>query len=124
MSEQATWVIQSVKALVRDRDGYCCTQCKLTNEQHILQTGRQFEVHRVQPGSDYAIDGCITLCKTCHGPQPKSLRGSGNNKYRLTQIPLSIYQQIVQIARQEFRPVSWQIRHFLEESIHRHDARD
>lgn len=63
-----------IKTLVRHRDGMKCTQCGMTNDEHFLQYGCRLEVHRLSPGSPYTVDGCVTLCKPCHGPQPRSAR--------------------------------------------------
>lgn len=60
----------NVKAAVRRRDGFCCVQCGMTNDEHIRKYSRQLEVHRKTPGSIYVADDCVTLCKTCHGPKP------------------------------------------------------
>lgn len=70
--------ILQIKAAVRTRDGHRCTECGMTDEDSRKLYGCSLDVHRVSPGSAYAVDEtCATLCKTCHGPQPKSPRGSG-----------------------------------------------
>jgi hypothetical protein len=55
-----------IKALVRERDGYCCTRCGLTDEQSRQRYGRTLDVHRVVPGSPYTVAGAVTLCQGCH----------------------------------------------------------
>ncbi len=50
----------------------CCTECGMTNRDHKAKHGRQLEVHRIEPGSAYSVSGCVTLCRSCHGPKPKS----------------------------------------------------
>lgn len=65
---------QQIKAAVRERDGYKCTECGMTNFEHILTTGRSLEAHRLVPGSKYTVEGCVTLCRKCHGPKDKSPR--------------------------------------------------
>ncbi|HVL11504.1 MAG TPA: hypothetical protein VM529_03010 [Gemmata sp.] len=47
----------------------------MTAAQHKAKSGRTLEVHRVVPGSLYTLEGCVTLCKACHGPQPRRKRG-------------------------------------------------
>lgn len=73
---QSARVISRIKEAVRERDGYRCTGCGLTQSDHIARTGRRLEVHRLTPGGYYSIEGCVTLCKSCHGPQPRRKRGS------------------------------------------------
>lgn len=66
---------ESVKRLVRERDGNCCKECGLHNAVHLMRYGRQLEVHRVVPGSLYTLDGCVTLCEECHLGKPKRAPG-------------------------------------------------
>lgn len=63
--------INSIKNVVRFRDGERCTMCGLSNDAHLAASGKQLEVHRIDPGQPYAIDSCVTLCRACHGPQAK-----------------------------------------------------
>jgi 5-methylcytosine-specific restriction endonuclease McrA len=66
-----------VKEKVRQRDGYRCTRCGMTNEEHQRlyrnqHGGKSLEVHRLVPGSKYTLEGCVTLCYACHQAFPKS----------------------------------------------------
>lgn len=63
-----------VKELVRERDGYACTKCGMTDEQHRATYNQTLQVHRVVPGSDYSLAGCVTVCQVCHGPLPRRPR--------------------------------------------------
>jgi hypothetical protein len=63
-----------IKRRVRERDGNCCTKCGLTSDKHIAKYGKGLEVHRVIPGSEYTLEGCVTLCKSCHGYQIRGPR--------------------------------------------------
>lgn len=63
--------VASIKAAVRERDGYKCTECGMSHVEHVTLYGRALEVHRLAPGSPYTVEGSVTLCKTCHGPKPK-----------------------------------------------------
>lgn len=69
---------QEVKRAVRARDGYRCTKCGISNDDHLITCGRSLEVHRITPGSEYSVDPgiCITLCRTCHGPEPRRKHGT------------------------------------------------
>lgn len=66
----------ALKRRVRERDGMRCTECGLTNAEHLERHGKSLHVHRTQPGSPYTVEGCVTLCFACHGPKPKSPAGS------------------------------------------------
>lgn len=66
-----------IKAAIRKRDGHRCTKCGMTSAQHKEQHGRNLEVHRVVPGSSYAVDeSCITICRTCHYSEPRREYGA------------------------------------------------
>lgn len=49
-----------------ERDGGCCTRCPMTQVEHRAIYGRGLHVHRLDPGSVYTLNGCVTLCKPCH----------------------------------------------------------
>ena len=68
--------IADVKALVRYRDGYRCTECGLTARKHHKRTKRTLDVHRLVPGSRYTVRGCVTLCRDCHSVA----HGHGNGR--------------------------------------------
>lgn len=59
---------EEVKEAVRQRDGFRCTGCGLSNEENIARHGMALDVHRVVPGSAYSTaEGvCVTVCKKCH----------------------------------------------------------
>jgi hypothetical protein len=62
-----------VKDAVRKRDGFRCTGCGMTNDEHLEKYDRCLDVHRAIPGSWYVVDWCVTLCKKCHGKRPRTL---------------------------------------------------
>lgn len=68
--------VAQIKEAVRKRDGYRCTECGMTREQHQKRYGCTLEVHRIVPGSAYTMEGAVTLCCSCHGPKPKRPRGT------------------------------------------------
>lgn len=64
-----------IKEAVRERDGYKCTRCGMTNEEHQerykescgWKAGRSLHVHRKVPVLGYSLSNCVTLCYPCHG---------------------------------------------------------
>lgn len=96
---QTTPEILRIKANVRQRDGMRCTRCGITAEDHIDRTGRTLDVHRIEPGSVYSLEGCITLCRKCHGPEPRSKRqtGKGCLNHRMTKRYVSIPKRICDV---------------------------
>lgn len=119
------------KANIRDRDGYVCTKCGMTNEQHQDAYGCQLDVHRLVPGSLYSVEGCITVCKSCHGKLPRRKSGEAdlamppsraNLKYLA--VPRAYYEALEEIAQESSTPdmefsVAWAgriaLRRFLEQ---------
>lgn len=65
-----------VKEAVRERDGFKCHDCGMTQEEHVGKTGRDLDVHRVIPGFDYVAYWCVTLCRSCHGKKAKTVSDS------------------------------------------------
>lgn len=94
-----------IKALVRKRDGFKCVQCGMTSEESRAVYGKDLDVHRVTPGSPYAVDeSCVTICVRCHGPKPKSPRYSG--KYVTAKIDARVYRLIKAVAAYRGRRAS------------------
>jgi hypothetical protein len=84
--------VLALKEAVRARDGYRCTACGMTNQEHIALHGRQLDVHRKTPGSLYAADEtCTTLCIGCHGPQPRRERGQPDLACTRLRLSLHVY---------------------------------
>jgi 5-methylcytosine-specific restriction endonuclease McrA len=60
-------MLRCIKAAVRERDDNRCVDCGARR-----QPGKpQLDVHRIIPGSEYSVDGCVTLCRGCHKHKPK-----------------------------------------------------
>lgn len=79
-----------VKRAVRSRDGHRCVDCGLTDAEHRKKYRHGIEVHRNEPGSEYSLNGCVTVCRGCHGirhrgdhsPRSLSLKYRSNPKDR------------------------------------------
>lgn len=84
--------IARVKDAVRERDGHRCVECGMTHKQHVARYGKTLDVHREVPGSIYTIEGCVTLCRRCHGPKPKQARGTG--EFVTIRLPTDIVRKI------------------------------
>ncbi len=67
-----------VKTAVRQRDEYRCTECGMSNVDHVSRFKRQLEVHRIKPGSLYTLPGCVTLCMCCHDKMPVRAKGESD----------------------------------------------
>lgn len=96
--------VLEIKDAVRTRDGYRCTECGLPNGDHIALTGRALEVHRLQPGSPYTVEGCVTLCRSCHGPKPRSARYS--TEKTMLKFPRDIIRKARLVCAAQGKPVA------------------
>ena len=75
--------ILDIKEAVRERDGCRCSRCGMTQEEHLSAFGRRLDVHRLEPGEAYTVEGCVALCRPCHRLMPKSPHRSYPSGYRL-----------------------------------------
>jgi len=66
--------LRELKKSVRTRDHHCCRRCGMSRTDHLARWRKGLEVHRIIPGSPYSLDGCITLCKSCHARSARSPR--------------------------------------------------
>ncbi len=80
--------VLEIKAAVRERDGNSCTKCGMHNAEHLMQFGFSLDVHRTTPGSEYSLEEgvCVTLCRPCHGPEPRRPHGSVERTHRMVRI--------------------------------------
>ena len=92
-----------VKALVRFRDGYRCTQCGITAREHVRKHKTTLDVHRLVPGSRYTVKGCVALCRKCHGPQPRSKHGRSGK--HVVAIPIELYEAMERYGASQTIPV-------------------
>lgn len=75
-----------IKAAVRERDGFKCVDCGITNDAYLLTNKRALDVHRLKPRSRYVVEGCVTLCLSCHKKRHGAINRSaagGPGKHRL-----------------------------------------
>ena len=56
----------AIQQSVRERDRVC-RGCGLTNEQSVKTFGAMLDVHRLDHSAPYTVEGCVALCKSCHG---------------------------------------------------------
>lgn len=106
-----------IKTLVRYRDGYSCTECGMTAAEHFAEYGRNLEVHRIIPGSEYSFEGCVTLCRPCHKDKPKSPRGKRSN--RLVRVKERIIAQVRLLAAERETDLTQMINDLVIESLER-----
>jgi hypothetical protein len=108
-----------VKEIIRLRDRLRCTHCGLDEQQHLQRYGRTLEVHRVEPGSAYALEGCVTVCQKCHGPLPRRPRGMRMREDGIASIrvPEVLYAQIQKLAERNYRTISGELRRVLEQAL-------
>jgi len=52
---------KEIKDAVRKRDGKCVDCGRLRSAGN-----RSLHVHRLVPGSEYTLEGCVTVCSRCH----------------------------------------------------------
>lgn len=71
-AKQRPGEILRIKSAVRSRDGNSCVSCGMGGIEHRQRFRRALDVHRINPGSRYAIETCVTLCRPCHSAEPKS----------------------------------------------------
>lgn len=115
--------IQRIKQTVRERDGLRCTQCGMTTAEHFGVYGRALDVHRVVPGSLYSLEGCVTICRRCHGPKPKRKPGEPDLAipFRGFLLPARVsdglWNVLKALAHEERRSMSETILLLLEEAL-------
>lgn len=101
--------VLEIKAAVRERDGNRCVLCGMTAAEHIEKHGRNLDVHRKTPGSPYSIEGTETLCRTCHGPQPRSPRGKCGTIVLNLGKRTELLRRLIEQAEAEDRTTAWQV---------------
>jgi hypothetical protein len=97
-TRQSPTEILRIKAAVRERDGYCCVECGTTNDEHVAEHGSILQVHRLEPGAPYSADGCVTLCKPCHGPKPRLPHGVRRRREGLVRLPVQVAELAERLA--------------------------
>lgn len=98
---------------VFNKYGNCCADCGLTNKAHIRLTGKALEVHRLVPGSMYTVDGCVLLCRTCHGTKPKRPAGAKDEEGRagtIVCLPEAYRALLRELKRKTDRPIAASVR--------------
>lgn len=120
---QTVTEMNAVKAAARERDGYCCTGCGMTNAEHLKQKGVSLHVHRMKPGSVYTLDGCTTLCNRCHGQAIR--RGPGEPELAVKNPPFQLrldtmlHKALKRLAERNASDMSEEIRIAVRERLER-----
>jgi hypothetical protein len=94
----------TVHQQVRARDGHRCTQCGMSNAEHVCIWRRSLDVHRLDPDGDYTPDNCVSLCKVCHGGKsrkrgPRQPRPRTESERLAVSIPADMLARIDRAAR-------------------------
>ena len=56
-----------LKEIIRNRDGYCCKNCKKSQEEEFKEIGRRLAVHHIDGNKKNNISkNLLTLCCSCH----------------------------------------------------------
>lgn len=66
--------LEAIKRTVRLRSGSRCADCNMTQADHFARYHCDLDVHRLVPNSQYSEDGCVAVCKSCHGKRREHLR--------------------------------------------------
>jgi hypothetical protein len=92
--------VKDIKASVRRRDGFCCVGCGMSSEEHRQRYKKQLHVHRKVPRSAYTIDGCVTLCYSCHTKEPTAiLPEAGRRRPRQVTISTTVRPEELQYLK-------------------------
>jgi hypothetical protein len=121
---QSSGEIEAIKRAVRKRDGMRCVSCGMTDAEHLKRYARTLDVHRLTPGSLYAVDEtCQTLCRPCHGPQPRRKPGEPDlalgdrDSVMSFRPPDDLRQELETLARAERRSLAQMTLILLEEGL-------
>ncbi len=111
--------VPEIKALVRYRDGYRCTDCGMTAKEHFKKYKRTLDVHRIEPGSRYCVKGCVTLCRPCHRLKPKSQPRSQPRNGIAIRINERIFQQLLVLVERNCSNITAEVTTAIREMLTR-----
>jgi 5-methylcytosine-specific restriction endonuclease McrA len=110
--------LDDIRDAIRERDGFRCTQCGLSQEEHIVRHGRKLDIHRKTPGT-YAIeDRCVSLCIPCHSRIPNRKKMG----HRTVSLPVAFEAPLKELARRLGVAVPYVIRDAIRERLQTHDC--
>ena len=112
--------VLQIKATVRERDRQRCTECGMTADEHRLTYGRTLDVHRIVPGSEYTLDGCVTLCKPCHSTKPQRVRGTVPRTHTVFRVPMDLYEELSAVAVRNGRRVNQELAIAFQRHVEQH----
>src|ERR1043166_7209937 len=113
--------VLEIKEAVRARVGYRCTECGLSNDQHIADYGQALHVHRVFPGGQYSLARgfCVTLCRVCHGGKEKSPPGT-NTSYFMVRVPAPLATALDILVERNVSDRTEEVKRAVREYLERH----
>jgi len=87
---------QKAKQKAKERDGWECRFCGVTNEQHSQEYGRGLEAHHLIKENDGGVDhpeNLITVCRDCHTTLEKTqadalsrIKNKHTNEHRVKEL--------------------------------------
>lgn len=117
-----------LKDAIRDRDGNRCVDCSITIDAHIEWFGSTLAVHRLEPGSEYTMEGCVTVCRLCHAKRHRGINspraiakrlGPKPRRYLSVKIPFGVRDTISELAARNATNAATEARRLIREGLER-----
>jgi 5-methylcytosine-specific restriction endonuclease McrA len=77
-----------IREKAKQRDGYTCVDCGITEEEHYMTVGQPLQVHHIVPYKEckkHELYNLITLCASCHCKADGNLVGGEQWKRKRSQ---------------------------------------
>ncbi len=117
--------LQKLKAAIRERDGNKCTECGISNDDHLEKCGKSLHVHRIIADWKYCFQNCTTLCTSCHPKYARALNTirtiprSGGKMQLFTAIDSHLSDNVKWCARRKSMTIGDFVRKSLEQATMR-----